>query len=176
MLWPTRYPYDIEGQQVVSLAKEAGGDKVIGMRKYIKAVTAKGEWEGAFLDDAKKPHIALITAVGGIVRGLGDPTSRNPEVGGDFVASAVRRAYSDPAVKAIVVRVDSPGGSAVASDTIRRELQHAREAGRPVVVSMAGVAASGGYYIATGADRIVAQPGTITGSIGYVVPPLRRRI
>ena len=162
--------------QVVALAKEAGGSQVIGLRKYAKSVLAKDDSAmAAFAGrDAGKPRIALITAVGTIVRGLGDPTARGPEIGADAVAAAVRRAYSDPAVRAIVVRVDSPGGSAVASDTIRRELERAREAGRPVVVSMAGVAASGGYYIATGADRVVAQPGTITGSIGSrpaLLPP-----
>jgi protease-4 len=175
------------GGQVVALAKETlsggtaapggekagGGPQLIGMRRYAKAVQPQKESGLAALagGDDKKPRIALITAVGTIVRGIGDPTARNPQIGGDSVAAAVRSAYSDPLVKAIVVRVDSPGGSAVASDTIRRELARAREAGVPVVVSMAGVAASGGYYIATGADKVVAQPGTITGSIGCASPP-----
>ncbi len=157
--------------------KAGAGPQLIGMRRYAKAVRPREDSAVAALaggGEGKKPRIALITAVGTIVRGVGDPTARSPQIGGDAVAAAVRRAYSDPLVKAIVVRVDSPGGSAVASDTIRRELARAREAGLPVVVSMAGVAASGGYYIATGADKIVAQPGTITGSIGCaanLLPP-----
>ncbi|EKX55283.1 hypothetical protein GUITHDRAFT_131523 [Guillardia theta CCMP2712] len=90
-----------------------------------------------------------------------------------IVTAAIRAAYKDESVKArltlleaIVVRIDSPGGSAVASDTIRRELEKARESGKPVVASMGTYAASGGYYIATAADKITALPGTITGSIG----------
>ncbi|MGD0085299.1 MAG: signal peptide peptidase SppA, partial [Acidimicrobiales bacterium] len=71
-------------------------------------------------------------------------------------------------MKAFVLRVDSPGGSAVASDAIWRELVKLRELGKPLVVSMGAVAASGGYYLATAADRVVAQPGTITGSIGVI--------
>ncbi|KAJ1488548.1 ClpP/crotonase-like domain-containing protein [Baffinella frigidus] len=111
-----------------------------------------------------KPHIALITAAGSIGRGQG---GRDQEgVYSEAVCSAIREAAKSKIVKAIVMRVDSPGGSAVASDSIRRELEYARSLGKPVVVSMGAVAASGGYYIATAADKVVAQPGTITGSIG----------
>lgn len=74
-----------------------------------------------------------------------------------------------PNIKAVVLRINSPGGSAVASDAIRRELVKVRESGRPVVACMGDVAASGGYYIATGADKITALPGTITGSIGVIL-------
>jgi protease-4 len=84
------------------------------------------------------------------------------------VAEAIRDAAEDDRVKAIVFRVDSPGGSYVASDTIRRETQRAQEAGKPVIVSMGNVAGSGGYFVALGADKIVAQPGTITASIGVL--------
>jgi protease-4 len=87
-------------------------------------------------------------------------------MGGDSVALALRKASDDPKVKAILFRVDSPGGSYVASDTVRREVQHAREKGKPVIVSMATYAASGGYFVSMEADKIVAQPGTLTGSIG----------
>lgn len=116
---------------------------------------------------AKKDEevIALVTAAGNVVRGRG---GRN-DMGATNVVAAIRSAVKDDKVKAIVVRVDTRGGSAVASDTIRRELEWARESGKPVVVSMGSYAASGGYYIATGADKIVAQPGTITGSIGVVL-------
>jgi len=114
----------------------------------------------------QEPKIALVFAVGNIIRGAGDPSSSDPQAASEKVAAAMRAAYTDPSVKGIVVRVDSRGGSAVASDSIRRELEKARSKGLPVVVSMGAYAASGGYYIATGADKIIAQPGTITGSIG----------
>jgi protease IV len=87
-------------------------------------------------------------------------------MGSDTVAAAFRAAADDKRVRAILFRVDSPSGSYVASDTIWREVSHARAAGKPVIVSMGNVAASGGYFVAIPADRIVAQPGTITGSIG----------
>ena len=82
------------------------------------------------------------------------------------VATAIRDAVDDPNIKAIIFRVDSPGGSYVASDTIWSEVQRARELGKPVIVSMGEVAASGGYFVSAPATKIVAQPGTITGSIG----------
>ena len=85
-------------------------------------------------------------------------------MGSDTVAAAFRDAVADKEVKAIVFRVDSPGGSYVASDTIWRETVRAKKAGKPVIVSMGNVAGSGGYFVAMDADKIVAQPGTITGS------------
>src|SRR5205085_3059057 len=87
-------------------------------------------------------------------------------MGSDTVSAALRAAVKDDRVKAIVFRVDSPGGSYVASDTIWREVVCARAAGKPVVVSMGTVAGSGGYFVACPADVIVAQPATLTGSIG----------
>ena len=89
-------------------------------------------------------------------------------MGSDTVAGAFRAAREDSDVKAIVFRVDSPGGSYVASDTIWRETQLARKAGKPVIVTMGNLAGSGGYFVAMGADKIVAQPGTITASIGVL--------
>jgi protease-4 len=89
-------------------------------------------------------------------------------IGSDSLAAALRSAIDDDAVKAILLRVDSPGGSYVASDTIWRETIRAKEAGKPIIVSMGDVAGSGGYFIAMAADKIVAQPGTITGSIGVL--------
>jgi protease-4 len=89
-------------------------------------------------------------------------------MGSDTVAAALRSATSDDRVRAVLLRVNSPGGSAVASDTIWREVVRTRAAGKPVVVSMSDVAASGGYYISMAADVIVAQPGTLTGSIGVI--------
>ena len=87
-------------------------------------------------------------------------------MGSDSITAALRGATADPHVRAIVLRVNSPGGSYVASDSIWREVVRARNAGKPVVVSMSDVAASGGYFISMAADAIVAQPGTVTGSIG----------
>ena len=87
-------------------------------------------------------------------------------IGADTVVAAFEEAIEDTDVEAIVLRIDSPGGSAVASESIRRAVIRAKKAGKPVLVSMAGSAASGGYWIATDADRIIAQPATLTGSIG----------
>jgi protease-4 len=89
-------------------------------------------------------------------------------MGSDTVAGAIRAAVDDKDVKAILFRVDSPGGSYVASDTIWREVVRARQAGKPVIVSMGNLAGSGGYFVAMAADKIVAEPGTITASIGVL--------
>jgi protease IV len=113
--------------------------------------------------------VALIYAVGPIRRGR---SGRGPlasgSMGSDTMTAALRAATADHRARAIVLRVNSPGGSYVASDSIWREVVRAREAGMPVVVSMGDVAASGGYFIAMAADAIVAEPGTITGSIGVL--------
>ncbi|ECI9600096.1 signal peptide peptidase SppA [Salmonella enterica] len=106
--------------------------------------------------------IAVIFANGAIMDGEETPGN----VGGDTTASQIRDARLDPKVKAIVLRVNSPGGSVNASEVIRAELAAARAAGKPVVVSMGGMAASGGYWISTSANYIVASPSTLTGSIG----------
>lgn len=107
-------------------------------------------------------HVAIIMASGVIVDGQGGAN----EMGGDRLASELRKARFDNKVKAVVLRVDSPGGSAFASEVIRQELLQLRAAGKPVIASMSGVAASGGYWISAGADSIIAEPSTITGSIG----------
>jgi protease-4 len=113
--------------------------------------------------------VALIYATGPIRRGR---SGRGPlsagSMGSDTIAAALRSAIADDQARAIVLRVNSPGGSYVASDTIWREVVRARNAGMPVVVSMGDVAASGGYFISMAADAIVAQPGTVTGSIGVL--------
>jgi protease-4 len=105
--------------------------------------------------------IAVIYAVGDIGGGEGDDNS----IGSERISEAIRKARTDKTIKAIVLRVNSPGGSALASDVIWREVVLAK-AEKPVIVSMGDVAASGGYYISVGADTIVAEPNTITGSIG----------
>ncbi len=123
---------------------------------------------GSYLKAVKKPReksdneIAVVVASGAIYDG-----SRAPgRVGGDTTARVIRQARENDSVKAMVLRVDSPGGSAFASEIIRREVELTQEAGKPVVASMSSVAASGGYWISMSADEIWAQPTTITGSIG----------
>ena len=114
-------------------------------------------------------QIAVIQATGLIVSGdSGNTAGGGFIMGGDSVARDLRSARNDSSIKAIVLRIDSGGGSAVASEVIRREVELAR-AKKPVVVSMSDVAASGGYWIAMGANKIVAQPDTITGSIGVII-------
>lgn len=126
-------------------------------------------------------HVALVEVHGGIVTGSSrrGPTGRS--VGSDTVSADLRAVLDDDAARALVLRVDSPGGSSVASDTVWREVCRVREAGKPVVVSMGALAASGGYYVACPADVIVALPATLTGSIGvfggkFVVTELLDRL
>ena len=114
----------------------------------------------------RKGHVALVEVRGTIVSGRSRRGPMGRQVGSDSVGAALRAATNDEHVRAVVLHVDSPGGSAVASDTIWREVCRVREAGKPVVVSMGRAAASGGYYIACPADVIVALPATLTGSIG----------
>jgi protease IV len=111
-------------------------------------------------------HVALVEVRGAIVSGRTRRSPMGRQVGSDSVGAALRAATDDDRVCAVVLHVDSPGGSAVASDTIWREVCRVREAGKPVVVSMGALAASGGFYIACPADVIVALPSTLTGSIG----------
>ncbi|MBV9969231.1 MAG: signal peptide peptidase SppA, partial [Xanthobacteraceae bacterium] len=130
---------------------------------------------GHYLDNAGRPHdsgakIALIYATGVIRQESGSesPFVGEREANAQTLGRAFRAAARDKDVRAILLRIDSPGGSATASETIWREVVRARERGKPVIVSMGDVAASGGYYIAAPADKIVAQPATVTGSIGVV--------
>jgi protease-4 len=115
-----------------------------------------------------KDFVALVDGHGEIVGGRGRGGPRGPVLGSDTVCAALRAAGRNEHAKAVLFRIDSPGGSAVASDTIWREVQLLRKAGKPVVVSMGALAGSGGYYIACPADVIVAQPATVTGSIGVL--------
>ena len=115
-------------------------------------------------DDANAVKVALIRGIGAVQQGDGGPGGDG--MSAERVTKAFRDAVKDREIKAILFRIDSPGGSYTASDAIWREVGNARAAGKPVVVSMGDVAASGGYFAAMAADRIVAQPGTITGSIG----------
>ena len=133
---------------------------------------------GPSLPGRKPPTIAVVTVAGPIVSGRGGPQAlplSRGSAGGDTVAAALRDAATDDDVKAVVLRVDSPGGAVTGSETIWREVSRIRSAGKPVVASMGGVAASGGYYVSMAADVIVANPGTITGSIGVVTGKLVAR-
>jgi len=131
-----------------------------------------------YLDGAGAPHrsgptIALIYATGLMARGGGgNPLAGGRVLGADTVTHAFHLAQTDPAVRAILFRIDSPGGSAVAAETIWTAIRRARHAGKPVIVSMGDVAGSGGYYIAAPADKIVAEPATLTGSIGVIAGKL----
>ena len=134
----------------------------MGMIKLFQAILGTGAGDGS----GKGPKIAIVYAVGPIMSGKSqnDPFS-GQIMGSDTIVKALHEAADDENVKAIVLRVNSPGGSALASDLIWRATQ---AIDKPIVASMGDVAGSGGYYISMGADRIVAEPGTITGSIGVV--------
>lgn len=140
-----------------------GGGKNVSLRRYFSFGLPDETL------DAER-SIAMIHAVGAIARGKSEdsPFGGQSGIGGDTLAKAVRDAAEDANVDAILLRVDSPGGSYVASDTIWREVVRAKEKGKPFIVSMGNAAASGGYFIAMPADTIFAQPGTITGSIGVI--------
>jgi len=147
-------------KRMIEIAGEDGKSKSfrqVSMATYLEALgddrpSTKG----------KGDEVAVVVAKGEIVDGKAAPG----RVGGDSTAALIRTARQNEKVKAIVLRVDSPGGSAFASEVIRRELELARDAKKPVVVSMGSVAASGGYWISTSSDEIWASPETITGSIG----------
>jgi protease-4 len=127
------------------------------LEDYLRVVQAEKEARGA-----GKPKIGVIVASGEILDGTQPPGT----VGGETTAALVREARENDDIRAIVLRVDSPGGSVFASEQIYREVRAAQAAGKPVIVSMGDLAASGGYYIAASADEIWAHPSTITGSIG----------
>jgi len=133
-----------------------------------KFISIKDYWEHENDQESKGPVVAVIYGVGPIHLGK-SKASRifgGVSMGSDTVTKAFRQAAKDKRVKAIVFRIDSPGGSYVASDTIWRQILLIQKAGKPVVASMGDVAASGGYFVAMAANRIVAHPSTLTGSIG----------
>lgn len=130
------------------------------------------------MGSTSKPTVAVVTLHGPIVSGRGGPGLSpfgTSSAGGDTIAAALREAAANDSVSAVVLRVDSPGGSVTGSETIWREVERLRKAGKPVVASMGAVAASGGYYVSMAADAIVANAGTITGSIGVVTGKLVAR-
>ncbi len=140
-------------------SKEDGPARV-GLSEYQRSMSSFG-------GIGSSPRVAVIYCEGQITSGTSDSDAvSGGTMGSATISKAIRRARLDEKVKAIVLRVDSPGGSGLASDIIWRETQLARKAGKPVIISMGDMAASGGYYIAMGADMIIAQPSTLTGSIG----------
>ena len=132
---------------------ESDGFRQISLADYLLSLAA---------DEGKGNAVGVVVAEGDII----DGEAPQGVVGGRTVSDLIRRAREDERIKALVMRVDSPGGMTFGSEMIRRELEVTRAAGKPVVVSMGDAAASGGYWISTASDEILADPGTITGSIG----------
>jgi protease-4 len=154
------------------LEPEGAPKTLVGLTRYLRHIHYRREAGG-------RPRLALIHGLGPVV--TGEPPLTGEFLSGERVARYLRRAASDERVRAIVFRINSPGGSAVGSDLVWRAVRDARKRGKPVVISMGDVAGSGGYYAAMGADAIVAEPSTITGSIGVVyakfsVPALLTRL
>jgi protease-4 len=142
---------------IVGRDEDTGSYNAVSMDDYLIGVHAEKR-----LKPDGTPEVAVVVASGEILDGEQPPGT----VGGDSTAELLREARRDDRVRAVVVRVDSPGGSVLASEQIYRELQAVKQSGKPVVISMGDVAASGGYYISAPADQIWASPSTITGSIG----------
>ena len=154
--------------RLAEFADEEGDDPGVSWKNYRTQLQMENLFDGS--DSEQK--IAVIVASGEIVDGRQPPGM----IGGDSTAELIRRAREDNEVDAVVLRVNSPGGSANASEVIREQVVATREAGIPVVISMGGLAASGGYWISTSADYIFANPQTITGSIGVfgIIPTFDR--
>ncbi|HEY4448570.1 MAG TPA: signal peptide peptidase SppA [Steroidobacteraceae bacterium] len=159
-------------QRVVALVGKDdnnGSFKAVSLDDYVRYAHAQKK-----LKADGKPRVGVIVAAGEILDGEQPPGT----IGGETLAKLIRQARTDREVKALVLRVDSPGGSVLASEQIYRELVALRAAGKPIVVSMSGYAASGGYYISAPADEILASPATITGSIGIfaIIPTVDRTL
>lgn len=159
--------YAKENKLVDVLASRAVVDqqliKVFGRDEQTKGYKGTSIYDyNVKYDSTTKGNVAVIVANGAIMDGEETPGN----VGSDTTALQIRDARLDPNIKAIVFRVNSPGGSVTASEAIREELAAAKDAGKPIVVSMGGMAASGGYWVSTPADYIIASPSTLTGSIG----------
>ncbi|MGA8550860.1 MAG: signal peptide peptidase SppA [Stellaceae bacterium] len=149
-------------EAITAARKRAGAQaKLVGLSTYLG---------GAERPNRAGARIALIYGSGLIVSGSGSdgPLSGSAEMAADDVVRAFRAAVRDPKVRAILFRIDSPGGSVTASETIWRAVEQAGKAGKPVIVSMGDMAGSGGYYIAAPAAKIIAEPATLTGSIGVL--------
>lgn len=147
--------------ELVGANKKGDSYNHIGYKNYMAATSSAIE-ESAALAEKSNDKVAIIVAKGTIL----DGTQKPGTIGGDSTAKLLRKARNNDDVKAVVLRVDSPGGSAYASEIIRQEVELLKKAGKPVVASMGTYAASGGYWISAPADKIYAAPSTITGSIG----------
>lgn len=143
---------------------------LVSLNDYASSAKKSGEKDEEDTPDFKKDKVAVVYAVGAIESGEGDDQT----IGSERIAKALKKAREDSKVKAIVLRVNSPGGSALASDVIWRETALIKQSGKPFYVSMGDYAASGGYYISCSADKIFANANTITGSIGVfgIIPNL----
>jgi protease-4 len=157
-----RIGYDDDAQSA-ALARAGAGAKMVAMSDFVRVRKEAAQY-------VTGPNVALIQAAGEIQDGSagGGLFDNSGVIAGDDLSKAIRSAAADDQVRAIILRVDSPGGSVTASDQILDAVKKAQARGKPVIVSMGGVAASGGYYISLSANRIVAEPGTITGSIGVL--------
>jgi len=146
------------------IVAEYAGDDEDSFRGYQAAGLGDYLAQMRLLDgpNSAKTNVAVVVASGEILNGSQSPGT----IGGESTAKLLRKAARDDSIKAVVLRVDSPGGSSFASEQIRNEIEALRDAGKPVVASMSSVAASGGYWISMAADRIYARETTITGSIG----------
>lgn len=147
-------------EEMIALLGEADNKKgynTVNYKTYLDLITPK-----MALPESSKDKVAIVVAKGTIL----DGTQKPGTIGGDSTAALLREARLDDKVKAVVLQVDSGGGSAFASEVIRKEIDLIKAAGKPVVASMATYAASGGYWISASADEIFAEPSTITGSIG----------
>lgn len=156
----TAVKYQDEVEEILKAKLGVEEDKeleAISLSKYIKYAEIK-----MLVKNRRKQNIAIVYANGEIVSGRGD----QEKIGSVTTVKHLRKARLNDSIKAVVLRVNSPGGSALASDVIWREIELIKKSGKPVVVSMGDLAASGGYYISCNADRIFAQENTITGSIG----------
>jgi protease-4 len=145
--------------ELVGKNKEEIGFNSIGFEKYLGIIRPSHS-----LKNLKSKKVAVLVAKGYILDGKHYPGN----IGGDSFSELIRQARDDEKIKAVVLRIDSSGGSAFASEVIRRELELLQDTGKPVVVSMGSMAASGGYWIAANADEIWASPTTVTGSIGVM--------
>lgn len=165
----TRIDFERRLMDMVGADDTGATFRQVAASDYIRLVRSDRKLRGA-----GKPHVGVIVASGEILDG-DQPPGR---VGGESTARLVRQARLDKNIKAVVLRVNSPGGSVLASEQIYREVLALRAAGKPVVVSMSDLAASGGYYISAPADEIIASPATLTGSIGIfaVIPTFDRSL
>ena len=165
----TRAEFDaLVAQRGVADDNATGGFRQVSLDGYLQHL------DGAAVPVDPRPQVAVVVAQGEIIPGKA-PAG---QVGGETVAGLLRKARDDEAVKAVVLRVNSPGGAVFASEQIRREVVALKQVGKPVVASMGDVAASGGYWISMDADRIYADESTITGSIGIfgMIPTFQRTL